>query len=316
MSNEFMKTLKHRLMTDKHLAESTADAYIRTLYTLNGRQDFKNLNFLKKTNTIESLLSKYADSTRKSMLASIVSVLAMSGSGFKKSHDHYSIPMMTLSNESKAFDSKNEKTAKQKENWISWIEIQKKHQELINKVTPYVNKRSLTPLEWNVLQQLLVLSLYTMIPPRRNQDYLLMDVGTHTNKNRNTYDNSKHEFIFRKFKTAKTFGEQKEHVPENLQSILDAYLTFHPLRKDSTFPLLVTNDGKPLTSGNAITRILNSVLGGKVGASMLRHIYLSHKFGDTLADMKSTANKMGHSLSESHVYTKEDSDSESSSDSD
>ena len=307
-----MKSLKKKLMTDKHLAESTSDAYIRTLYTLNGRQNFKNLNFLKKTAEIESLLSNYADSTRKSMLASIVSVLAMAGQGFKKAHDSYSVPMMTLSKESKEFDSKNEKTAKQKDNWISWEDIQKKHQDLIGKVSPYVNKRSLTASEWNTLQQLLVLSLYTMIPPRRNQDYLLMDVGAKPESpDRNLYEKAKQDFIFRKFKTAKTFGEQKENVPENLQSVLDAYLTFHPLRKESTFPLLVTSDGRPITSGNAITRILNSVLGGKVGASMLRHIYLSHKFGDTLADMKSTAQKMGHSLSESHVYTKQDSDSDS-----
>lgn len=49
------------------------------------------------------------------------------------------------------------------------------------------------------------------------------------------------------------------------------------------------------SSVNSITRILNKVFGKKVGSSMLRHIYLSSKYGNVSKEMKEDAKIMGHS---------------------
>jgi integrase len=106
-------------------------------------------------------------------------------------------------------------------------------------------------------------------------------------------------FIFNKYKTSKTFGEQVFDLPEDLQATLKLYIDNHPLNKNKAkeFKLLVKQDGSPLNTVNSITRILNRIFDGKkVGSSMLRHAFVSTKFGGTLADMKNIANKMAHSV--------------------
>jgi hypothetical protein len=68
----------------------------------------------------------------------------------------------------------------------------------------------------------------------------------------------------------------------------------------------VASDGEPIVAVNAITRVLNKVFGKKVGSSLLRHIYLSSKYGDTLAEMKKDSAAMGHSLEVQKTYIKND----------
>ena len=65
--NEFMLDLAKKLREEKKVAESTATAYIRAMYLLNGKQPYKNLTFLKNTSAIADLVSKYAESTIKTI---------------------------------------------------------------------------------------------------------------------------------------------------------------------------------------------------------------------------------------------------------
>jgi hypothetical protein len=45
-----------------------------------------------------------------------------------------------------------------------------------------------------------------------------------------------------------------------------------------------------------MTRVLNKVFNRKLGCSMLRHIYLSDKYGEESKDMKQDAIDMGTSI--------------------
>ena len=92
---------------------------------------------------------------------------------------------------------------------------------------------------------------------------------------------------------------------------LNTYIKHHPGLKGNksktvVAKFLVNADGTPITAVNAITRILNRIFGKKVGSSMLRHIYLSHKYGDKLEEMKEDADKMAHSMSQQKEYIKTD----------
>jgi hypothetical protein len=125
----------------------------------------------------------------------------------------------------------------------------------------------------------------------------------------NYYDMATQRFIFNKYKTVKTFGEQVFDVPEDLQATLKLFIEHHPLNKGKVkeFKLLVKQDGTPLNTVNSITRILNRIFGKKIGSSMLRHAFVSTKFGGALADMKSDADKMAHSVAtQQNVYIKLD----------
>jgi integrase len=123
-------------------------------------------------------------------------------------------------------------------------------------------------------------------------------------------DWDKKEFVFNSFKTAKNEGQVVIDVPEDLQEVLDIYISKHPLLKkgklikNTKIPFLVYDNSKPLDKINSITRILNKVLGRGVGSSMLRHSYLSNKYGDKLKEQQEDAKAMSHSIGQQKDYIK------------
>jgi len=321
-TTEFMLHLVKQLMDERKVAESTANAYVKSLYQLNARKPFKNLTFLKNTEGIDKILSEYAETTQRALLATIVSVMSLykDKPTFKKVFSHYYDGMMAKNKVLKEADGKNEKTEKQKTNWSSWEEVVKTKTDINEEVSKFAAGKTVTPTQYDKLLQYLVLSLYTQIQPRRNQDYLDMYiVKKHTDKmatDKNYLDLATGRFIFNKYKTAKKYGAQIVEIPHtdenNLLAEIHLYLKFHPLwkgvakRKTEPVKLLVAADGSPMTAVNAITRILNRVFGKKIGSSMLRHIYLSDKYKDTNEEMKKDAEAMGHSTDLQRAYIKKD----------
>jgi len=306
--NEFMLDLAKKLREEKKVAESTATAYIRAMYLLNDKQPYKNLTFLKNTTAIEDMIKKYADSTVKTILASIVSVLSLfkDKPTYKKVYAHYYDRMMGKVKEAKQNES-SDKTQKQTDNWITWDEVQKKVSELRDKVNEFKSQKSITQQQYESLLHYLIVSLYTETQPRRNQDYLDMFVAkkqpTETEHNYVVLTKTKPtSFIFNKFKTSKKYGQQTLEVPESLASVISEFLKFHPHKKNASFKFLVSYDGTPITAVNAITRILNKIFGKKVGSSMLRHIFLSTKYD--IKEMEKDATAMGHSIEEQKKYMK------------
>lgn len=306
--NEFMLDLSKKLREEKKVAESTANAYIRAMYLLNGKEAFKNLTFLKNTASIEDIVKKYAESTIKTIYASIVSVLSLfkDKPTYKKVYQHYYDLMMGKSEEAKKAET-SDKTQKQTDNWITWDEVQKKVADLREKVAEFKSNKSITNQQYESLLHYLIVSLYTETQPRRNQDYLDMYVAkkqpTETEHNYVVLTKTKPtSFIFNKFKTSKKYGQQTLEVPETLSNVISEYLKFHPLKKNATFKFLVSYDGTPITAVNAITRVLNKIFGKRVGSSMLRHIFLSTKYD--IKEMEKDANAMGHSVEEQKKYMK------------
>jgi hypothetical protein len=321
MATDLMMNLTKELVEKKGVAESSATLYIRNLFTLNGKQPFKTLAFLRNKDEILKKIGEYAESTQKSMLASIVSVLSLVNEKptYKGIYKFYHEQMMGKSKESREKES-NEKTEKQRENWVSWKEVT----ELASKLRSdfldvYAKKKTITESEFENLLHFMVVALYTYIQPRRNQDYLEMMVVKKWKEDmptdKNYLDITGQQFVFNKYKTAKKYGTQKLAIPDTTEtplfSTILTYLKHHPLYKQSKgktpVPFLVYGDGKPLTAVNSITRILNKVFGKKVGSSMLRHIFLSDKYD--ISEMKEDARAMGHSVEEQKKYMKEDAQS-------
>jgi hypothetical protein len=124
------------------------------------------------------------------------------------------------------------------------------------------------------------------------------------NKEFNYIDMKNKEFIFNKYKTSKTkdFGQQKIKISDELYNVIKLYNKFRS--KDSDF-LLLNYEGKELNKINDITKILNSIFKPKlVSSSLLRHIYLSSKYGSVLKEMKEDANIMAHSIDMQKDYIK------------
>lgn len=309
-----MEELAARLVAERGITPSTASGYIRILYALNGKQAFKNINFLKKTADIDAIMAPYAESTKKTMLAAIVSCLSTQPKGFGAASKHY-LGGMNEAIKSASEAPKHVKSTKQTENWIAWKDVMEKQTALEAVIAPLYKKKTLTETEFNQLQHAVILGLYTYSEPRRNKDFLDMRIVASAPPDvtdANWLDLKANQFVFNVYKTAKHHGVQKFPIPADFQPLLKAYIRFHPvwngparkaIQKQATgCPFLVHYDGTEFTAQNAITRILNKILGRNAGSSILRHSFLTSKYGDELLDMKATADKMGHSVSQQREY--------------
>jgi hypothetical protein len=285
-------------MKAKGLAESSIKLYLRNLRKLNGGP-LKNLNFLKNVEAINQQLADYKPNTVRNYIISIVSVLGLDKEkrGKKKLYQSYADQLVNQNRTLKAQEAKNEKTPTQEANWLTWAEVQKKHEELKERVKALPER--LTESQYNHLLEYTILSLYVLLPPRRN-DYqnMLIVKEAPEDTTKNYLEGATGRFIFNKFKTSKREGQLIVDIPAELFAVINTYLNHHPLLKGKHTlpqPFLVYADGRPLTATNSITRILNKIFGKSVGSSLLRHIYLG-KYSDVREEMKEDAKMMSHSV--------------------
>lgn len=312
----YMEALHKELRESRGIADQTASQYIRSLYSLNNNRPFPNLAWLKSKESVAQRLSEFAESTQKTLLSVIVSALSTvkDKPTYKRIHTHYYNAMMSKAKEQGAADT-SEKSDKQEKNWLDW-DVVKAHENRLTEEAKGLPSKDLTPGQWDTMLSYMLLSLFTQFDPRRNQDYQLMSVvkspkqATDKETNYITLTEPK-QFIFNKYKTAKTHGTQTFPVPKDLDAPLALYLSRHPAlhgksvtAKTPAFPLLVHSDGSPLLAVNSITRILNRIFGKRVGSTMLRHIYLSAKYD--VAEMNDTAEKMGHTGAVQRTYLKKE----------
>ena len=105
----------------------------------------------------------------------------------------------------------------------------------------------------------------------------------------------------RQYKTAKDYGEQvvdvKEKAPE-FNAILSKWVKSNP-----TDYLLFSSNQQKLTSPQ-VTRMLNKLFGKNTSTDLLRHIYLTNKYGKLQAEMAEDAKDMSHSSSTQALYIK------------
>jgi hypothetical protein len=306
---------KYGKSKDKNLSANSINLYLRNLEKLNDDMPLKNLNFLKNIETIKEKLSNYKQNTMRGYLISICSALNTEGDKkFKKIYESYYNLLSQMNNTIKNDESQNNKTDTQKENWIKWDDVKNKMEELKAKVDSFKKSKEINEHNYNTLLQLVILGLYYYKQPRRNLDYYRMDCIKKYNDNMDIDVNylsiDDKQFIFNVFKTSKSEGIQKEDIPDELMDIITIYLKFHPLIKgkkikiNQRVPFLVYYNGAKFDKVNSITRILNKIFGKAIGSSMLRHIFLSNKYGDIIEEQKKDAKAMGHSVEQQKDYVK------------
>lgn len=297
----------------KNLSESSIKAYLNILKKLNDNKPIKTLNYLKKTEKIDEIINKYKPNTQRNILIAIVSILNLYPE-YSKLMIKYGLQLKNLVKNIEKEDI-NEKSEAQDKNWLTYDKVLEKYNELESEVNTFKNKKNINQFQYYALLKYVVLSFYVEQPPRRNSDYFLMNIiyddnNKNLSKDKNYYVYSTKEFIFNNYKTSKKYGSIKQKIDKKQEEILDIYIKFHPLikgklKKKDNIPLLVTFDSKPFNTSNQITRILNSIFGLKIGSSMLRHIFLSSKYGNELKEMKQDAILMGHDLNTQKDYIKE-----------
>jgi hypothetical protein len=145
-------------------------------------------------------------------------------------------------------------------------------------------KNNLKMSDLQTIQNYIILCLLggIFIAPRRSLDYTEFKIKNIDKSQDNYLD--KTELVFNKYKTAKFYDEQRVSIPKELKSILTKWIK----NNDSDY-LLFDNNGQKLTSVKLNQR-LNKLFGKNCSVNILRHVYLTDKFGDEIERSKKMSN--------------------------
>ena len=295
-----------------NIKPNSAKAYATSLKLLapEGAQD---LDFLLDPVPILDRLDKYKHTTRRNYLNAIIVVLKGSGAPaaepalaeYEKHRDAYN-------DEYAEQVQTHTKTPRQKEIWIEWPE----YLDIVEKLRADApgTRNVWTPERRQAYQDYLLTLLYSKYPLRNDfagvrvigkKAYNALSLEDKKDTNYLVkHKTNKYFFVLNEYKTSKKYGEKKIQLDEEVLKPLRAWLRHN----DSGF-LFVNKKMQPLTS-NGITKDLNRIgvkyRGKPFGSSILRHSYLSHKYGKEQSEKEKDADMMGHSLATQGDYIKTD----------
>lgn len=197
---------------------------------------------------------------------------------------------------------KQEKSETQRENWIETDEIREVFNRLENDAKILFKKQNKTNADIQQIQNYIIVSLLggIFIPPRRSLDYCSMKIKN-INKDEDNYIN-KNKFVFNRYKTAKTYGQQDLEIPQQLKNILNRWIAIN----DGEY-LLRDKNGNQMTS-TKLNQYMNRIFGGKkIAVNSMRHTYLTDKYKQTSEENKKLAKdmaEMGSSTNMADTYIK------------
>jgi integrase len=187
---------------------------------------------------------------------------------------------------------KMEKTPSQEANWLEPTELDSVFTTAKSNATALYKKQKLTMSDLQDIQNYILLCLTSgiYIPPRRSLDWTEFKIKNIDKADDNYID--KNEFVFNRYKTAKFYNEQRVEIPKELKSILTKWI-----KVNGTDYLLFDINGSKLTSVKLNQRF-EKIFGKKTSVNILRHVYLTSKFGDEIErskKMNDVAEDMGTS---------------------
>ena len=179
---------------------------------------------------------------------------------------------------------KMEKSETQEANWVSKADIMALYNQHKQDAMSCYKKSKLNMNDLQTIQNYIILCLLggVFIAPRRSLDYTEFKIKNINKDDDNYLD--KNELVFNKYKTAKFYNEQRVNCPKELKSILTKWIK----NNDNEY-LLFDSNGSKLTSVKLNQR-LERIFGKKCSVNILRHVYLSDKFGDEIERSKKMAN--------------------------
>ena len=200
--------------------------------------------------------------------------------------------------------NKQEKSPEQQASWVDTNQVKEVCAELKKNADLIYKKKVLSPADLQQIQNYIIMCVLggCFIVPRRSKDYCDFKIANIDKAKDNYLDKSK--FVFNSYKTAKTYGKQEIDIPVQLKNIIAKWIKVNP----TDYLLFDSNMGK--LSSVKLNQRLNKIFGEKkVGVNILRHSYLTDKFGDTIAkkaEIDKVMTEAGSSASMLDTYVKKD----------
>lgn len=272
-------------------------------YMSNIRNISKKIN--KSLNSINDIIINHKEildtlkdsniNDRKTKLSSIIVAIDSKHNNTKDIDDILVTYRSKVKEDKEATDkreSNQELTDSQKKNFIPWKEVETIYKNLKSESEGLFKLERINQSQFKKLQEYVLLSLYVLIPPRRSLDYAAFKIRN-IDKEKDNYMTTikrKPNLVFNQYKNSSRIGEQKVEIPTGLKTILTKWISKNPYDY-----LIVNSLGKPITQSK-INSILNSIFGKNIGSSLLRHIYLTDKYGKVhLSELEKDTTAMGNS---------------------
>lgn len=282
-----------------NIAQSTLKTYMSSIRNVGKKigVELKTIKDIVKHN--EEIFNSLTDSNlndRKTKLSAFIVALDDKHNSISKEVDEI---ISTYRDRVKVDKAKNieretnqELTESQKKNYIPWNEVKIVYKKLKIEAEPLFKLDQLNVAQFQKLQNFVLLSLYVLIEPRRSLDYTAFKIKN-VNKEIDNYllkKGKKTFFVFNQYKNSGRIGPQTIDIPNSLRNIIVKWS-----EKNQFDYLLVNSLGKTIGQSK-LNDYLNQIFNKRIGSSMLRHIYLTHKFGNIdLNDLKEVTHNMGSS---------------------
>jgi len=286
--------IKEKIKENKpNISESSIKTYNSILTNLHknvyGDDDYTLKNF-NDTDTIIKYLKDLEAPKRKTILASLV-VLT--------DNKKYRDIMLSDIETSRTKSQLQEKTEKQKDNFIDGNTISKIYQNLKKRANQLYKKLDFSYHEVQEIQNYIILSLYSglYIPPRRAKDYTEFKIRNINTEKDNYMD--KNEFVFNEYKTSKTYAQQRVEIPKALKTIINKWIKINPTE------YLLFDIHQQKLSNVTLNQRIEKIVGKKMGVNGFRHTYMSEKYQSSIQtnkDMNEDFKNMGSSMHQKEVY--------------
>lgn len=306
-----------------HLASGSIKNYKISLTKLHERifdtKEIKDLKWLEDDKKVLDELKDYKRTTKRNYLNSIIV--------FSQAHDDkfadtdyfkkYTDVRDRINQDIRDDSSTGEKTEKQKENWITADEYDK----ILTTYKKYFSKnkifsKDIDSDDLRLLQEFALLKLYQQIPSRN--DFATIKVISPREYQKIKKDNltenflvterDKYFFVINSWKTKKDENDRRRiEVPADIKKVLKLLIS-----KQKGNYLFTNKNGTPLKR-NGLTKYLQAIFhkfhpDKNVSSSMLRHIFLTEKYGKVKEELKKDQVLLAHSSSTQQQYIKDKED--------
>ena len=307
---------KHQQLVDmlcnkRKCKRSSARVYASNLHRLHrefgtGKWD-QRLDWLKPAVLLPKILKMQNPNTRRNMLSSVL--VAMHVKGLEPTKP-YTEAIGKLNEEQKKQRESGELTAKQASKFIAWKDVMKLRRLLTRTVrlARYYSRSKVSRTEFQVMQQNLVLWLYTEIPPVRNdwsdvqwvtqKEWDQMGETQKKTTNNLVMSRPGWRVYWANYKTRDKHGVIMQKIPTKLATVLRRHVKFLKEHYPEQRNLLLSTVGTPM-SRNGLTKFMQKLFFAhfrkKISTSALRSIFVSHRFSKSeLEEQAQVARAMHH----------------------
>lgn len=288
---DIYKTIQSYNKVNAKITNQTYARRIAKLQEMN--QDINNYE-----KTIQYIKQNYKEKTYKSFIASIVVYLKATGN--VSLVEKYGMEMKRVNDIIQTKEKDNLPSSSEKQNFVTQQEIK----TLIDQIRLKTKMENYTFADrFDFIKQYLVLNLYYLIPPLRN-DYVgclvVESLPFLVDTTKNYIILSQKKLLLNRYKTQKHYGNKEIDLPDSLLEIVKEYMNtrveLYPELANNN-ELLLTKYLKPMNQVN-LTQYLNKIFKKKVSSTMLRKSFISDKYSSeySVNQMEADARKMGHSV--------------------